>query len=70
MSLHFEVFDLDFPAGSPNKSASLITGPTKALLVDAGFTRADGHRLVAAILDSGSGAGITGAVGSMPKLLV
>ena len=53
MSLHFEVFDLDFPAGSPNKSATLITGPTKALLVDAGFTRADGHRLVAAILDSG-----------------
>lgn len=53
MSLNFEVFDLDFPAGSPNKSATLITGPTKALLVDAGFTRADGHRLVAAILDSG-----------------
>ena len=53
MSLHFEVLDLDFPAGSPNKSATLITGPTKALLVDAGFTRADGHRLVAAILDSG-----------------
>ncbi|MHA7304959.1 MBL fold metallo-hydrolase [Arthrobacter sp. TMN-49] len=53
MSLKFEVFDLDFPAGSPNKSATLITGHTKALLVDAGFTRADGHRLVAAVLDSG-----------------
>ncbi|XAS70001.1 MBL fold metallo-hydrolase [Micrococcaceae bacterium Sec5.1] len=53
MSLNFEVFDLDFPAGSPNKSATLVTGPTGALLVDAGFTRADGHRLVAAILDSG-----------------
>lgn len=53
MSLSFEVFDLDFPAGSPNKSATLVTGPTGALLVDAGFTRADGHRLVAAILDSG-----------------
>ena len=53
MSLNFEVFDLDFPAGSPNKSATLITGPSKAMLVDAGFTRADGHRLVAAILDSG-----------------
>lgn len=53
MSLNFEVFDLDFPAGSPNKSATLITGHTKALLIDAGFTLADGHRLVAAILDSG-----------------
>lgn len=53
MSLDYQVFDLDFPAGSPNKSAVLVTGPTEALLVDAGFTRADGHRLVAAILDSG-----------------
>ncbi len=53
MSLTYEVFDLDFPAGSPNKSAVLVTGETEALLVDAGFTRADGHRLVAAILDSG-----------------
>lgn len=53
MSLNFQVFDLDFPAGSPNKSAVLVTGPKEALLVDAGFTRADGHRLVAAVLDSG-----------------
>lgn len=53
MSLNFEVLDLDFPAGSKNKSAVLVTGPTEAVLVDAGFTRADGHRLVAAILDSG-----------------
>ncbi|NQX13843.1 MBL fold metallo-hydrolase [Microbacteriaceae bacterium VKM Ac-2855] len=53
MTLSFDVFDLDFPVGSPNKSAVLVTGPTEALLVDAGFTRADGHRLVAAILDSG-----------------
>lgn len=53
MSLDYEVFDLDFPAGSPNKSAVLVTGETEALLVDAGFTRADGHRLVAAVLDSG-----------------
>ena len=53
MSLGYEVFDLDFPAGSPNKSAVLVTGPNEALLVDAGFTRADGHRLVAAVLDSG-----------------
>lgn len=53
MSLNYEVFDLDFPVGSPNQSAVLVTGETEALLVDAGFTRADGHRLVAAILDSG-----------------
>ncbi|MBT2476565.1 MBL fold metallo-hydrolase, partial [Microbacterium sp. ISL-103] len=53
MSLNFDVFDLDFPAGSKNKSAVLVTGETEALLVDAGFTRADGHRLVAAVLDSG-----------------
>ncbi|MER7447310.1 MBL fold metallo-hydrolase [Microbacterium sp. NPDC097977] len=53
VSLNFDVFDLDFPAGSKNKSATLVTGETEALLVDAGFTRADGHRLVAAVLDSG-----------------
>lgn len=53
MALSFEVFDLDFPAGSKNKSAVLVTGETEAVLVDAGFTRADGHRLVAAVLDSG-----------------
>ena len=53
MSLNYEVFDLDFPVGSHNKSAVLVTGETEAVLIDAGFTRADGHRLVAAILDSG-----------------
>jgi glyoxylase-like metal-dependent hydrolase (beta-lactamase superfamily II) len=52
-TLDFHVFDLDFPVGSKNKTATLVTGATDALLVDAGFTRADGHRLVAAILDSG-----------------
>jgi glyoxylase-like metal-dependent hydrolase (beta-lactamase superfamily II) len=52
-TLDFHVFDLDFPAGSKNKTATLVTGDTDALLVDAGFTRADGHRLAAAILDSG-----------------
>lgn len=51
--LDFIVFDLDFPAGSKNKTATLVTGVREALLVDAGFTRADGHRLAAAILDSG-----------------
>ncbi|SNX63134.1 glyoxylase-like metal-dependent hydrolase (beta-lactamase superfamily II) [Streptomyces sp. TLI_55] len=52
-TLSFKVLDLDFPAGSKNKTATLVTGETEALLVDAGFTRADGHRLVAEILDSG-----------------
>jgi glyoxylase-like metal-dependent hydrolase (beta-lactamase superfamily II) len=52
-TLDFHVFDLDFPVGSKNKTATLVTGDTEALLVDAGFTRADGHRLAAAILDSG-----------------
>lgn len=53
MTLTYTVFDLDFPVGSQNKSAVLVTGETEAVLVDAGFTRADGHRLVAAVLDSG-----------------
>ncbi|MCI9857039.1 MBL fold metallo-hydrolase [Microbacterium proteolyticum] len=53
MSLTFEVFDLDFPVGSKNKSAVLVTGETEAVLIDAGFTLADGHRLAAAVLDSG-----------------
>jgi glyoxylase-like metal-dependent hydrolase (beta-lactamase superfamily II) len=52
-TLDFTVLDLDFPAGSKNKTATLVTGEREALLVDAGFTRADGHRLVAEILDSG-----------------
>ncbi|MFD5479268.1 MBL fold metallo-hydrolase [Streptomyces hawaiiensis] len=52
-TLDFEVLDLDFPAGSKNKTATLVTGENEALLVDAAFTRADGHRLAAEILDSG-----------------
>src|SRR3954463_8604960 len=52
-TLDFTVIDLDFPVGSKNKTAPLITGQEQAFLIDAGFTRADGHRLVAAILDSG-----------------
>jgi len=51
--LDFTVIDLDFPVGSKNKTATLVTGQRDALLVDAGFTRADGHRLVATVLDSG-----------------
>ncbi|MDX2937913.1 MBL fold metallo-hydrolase [Streptomyces ipomoeae] len=52
-TLSFKVLDLDFPVGSKNKTATLVTGDSEALLVDAGFTRADGHRLAAEILDSG-----------------
>lgn len=52
-TLDFTVLDLDFPAGSKNKTATLVTGEREALLVDAGFTLADGHRLVAAVLDAG-----------------
>jgi glyoxylase-like metal-dependent hydrolase (beta-lactamase superfamily II) len=52
-ALDFKIIDLDFPVGSKNKTATLITGEREAMLVDAGFTRADGHRLVAEVLDSG-----------------
>ncbi|MFF1821199.1 MBL fold metallo-hydrolase [Kribbella sp. NPDC058245] len=52
-TLDFTIVDLDFPVGSRNKTAVLVAGEQELLLVDAGFTRADGHRLVAAILDSG-----------------
>lgn len=52
-TLDFKVIDLDFPVGSKNKTATLITGEEQAFLIDAGFTRADGHRLAAEILDSG-----------------
>lgn len=52
-TLDFTILDLDFPAGSKNKTATLVTGEHDALLIDAGFTRADGHRLAAAVLDSG-----------------
>ncbi|MDW4910875.1 MBL fold metallo-hydrolase [Streptomyces sp. ADMS] len=52
-TLDFKVLDLDFPVGSKNKTATLVTGEREALLVDTGFTRADGYRLVAEVLDSG-----------------
>ncbi|QCO98307.1 MBL fold metallo-hydrolase [Arthrobacter sp. 24S4-2] len=44
---------IDAPDSSLNKTSVLVTGESEALLVDAGFTRADGHRIVARILDSG-----------------
>ncbi|WP_344447698.1 MBL fold metallo-hydrolase, partial [Kitasatospora nipponensis] len=52
-TLDFTILDLDFPVESRNKTATLVTGDREALLVDAGFTRADAHPLVAAVLDSG-----------------
>jgi glyoxylase-like metal-dependent hydrolase (beta-lactamase superfamily II) len=51
--LQYTIIDGDFPAGVKNKTATLVTSENEALLVDAGFTRADGHRLAAAVLDSG-----------------
>jgi hypothetical protein len=38
-TLDFKVADLDFPVGSKNKTATLITGETDAFLIDTGFTR-------------------------------
>ncbi|GAA2255997.1 MULTISPECIES: MBL fold metallo-hydrolase [Kitasatospora] len=42
-TLDFKIIDL--PESSLGKSAVLVTGRHEALLVDAGFTRSDGHRL-------------------------
>ncbi len=44
---------IDGADSSLNKTSVLVTGETEALVVDAAFTRADGHRIVAEVLDSG-----------------
>ncbi len=44
---------LDFADSSLNKTSVLVTGEHDAVVVDAAFTRADGHRIVAAVLDAG-----------------
>jgi glyoxylase-like metal-dependent hydrolase (beta-lactamase superfamily II) len=44
---------LDAADTSLNKTSVLVTGESEALVVDAAFTRADGHRIVAALLDAG-----------------
>jgi glyoxylase-like metal-dependent hydrolase (beta-lactamase superfamily II) len=44
---------LDAADTSLNKTSVLVTGDSEAIVVDAAFTRADGHRIVAAVLDSG-----------------
>jgi glyoxylase-like metal-dependent hydrolase (beta-lactamase superfamily II) len=50
-SLNYTV--IDAADSSLNKTSVLVTGETEALVVDAAFTRADGHRIVAEVLDSG-----------------
>lgn len=45
---------LDSSDSSLNKTSVLVTGERDAVVVDAAFTRADGHRIVAAVLDSGT----------------
>ncbi|MFC9327066.1 MBL fold metallo-hydrolase [Kitasatospora sp. NPDC057015] len=50
-TLDFQV--LDSPDSSLNKTAVLVTGEREAMLVDAGFTRSDGRRLVEAVRASG-----------------
>jgi glyoxylase-like metal-dependent hydrolase (beta-lactamase superfamily II) len=44
---------IDSTDTSLHKTSVLVTGETEALVVDAAFTRADGHRVVAEVLDSG-----------------
>ena len=44
---------IDAADTSLNKTSVVVTGESEALVVDAAFTRADGHRIVAAVLDSG-----------------
>jgi glyoxylase-like metal-dependent hydrolase (beta-lactamase superfamily II) len=44
---------IDAADTSLNKTSVLVTGETEAVVVDAAFTRADGHRLVAEVLDAG-----------------
>lgn len=44
---------IDSAPESLHKTSVLVAGETEAVVVDAGFTRADGHRIVATVLDSG-----------------
>ncbi|WP_330276054.1 MBL fold metallo-hydrolase [Lentzea sp. NBC_00516] len=44
---------IDAAGSSLNKTSTLVTGDTEAVVVDSAFTRADGHRIVAEVLDSG-----------------
>ncbi len=44
---------IDAADTSLNKTSVLVTGESEAIVVDAAFTRADGHRIAAEVLDSG-----------------
>ncbi|MGL4304886.1 MAG: MBL fold metallo-hydrolase [Mycobacteriaceae bacterium] len=44
---------VDSSESALHKTSVLITGETSATVIDAGFTRAEGHRIVAEVLDSG-----------------
>ncbi|WP_371477440.1 MBL fold metallo-hydrolase [Kitasatospora sp. NBC_00315] len=50
-ALDFQV--IDSPDSSLNKTAVLVTGEREAMLIDAGFTRSDGRRLVEAVHATG-----------------
>ena len=43
---------LDASDASLNKTSVIVAGDSEAVVVDPGFTRADGHRVVAALLDA------------------
>jgi glyoxylase-like metal-dependent hydrolase (beta-lactamase superfamily II) len=49
--LQLKVYSAD--AGSFNVSSVLISGEKEAVVIDAGFTRADAYRIAANVLDSG-----------------
>lgn len=49
--LTLKVYNAD--AGSFNVDAVIVSGPTEALVIDSGFTRADALRLAADVLDTG-----------------
>ena len=44
---------IDSAPESLHKTSIVITGETEAVVVDAAFTRADGHRIAAEVLDAG-----------------
>ncbi len=49
--LQLKVYNAE--AGSFNVNSVLVTGEKEALVIDAGFTRADAYRIAANVLDSG-----------------
>ncbi|SIT02612.1 MBL fold metallo-hydrolase [Neptunomonas antarctica] len=49
--LTLKVYNAD--AGSFHVNSVLVSGETEAVVIDAGFTRADAHRIAANVLDSG-----------------